>query len=334
MTSNPFYLLTILTSSYLAFFSWALIVETLIVFFKIQKHRIRTTLRLLPFLSLIIDILFKNYSIANFINPLSCASCIQKLFLENFYPQLKVYLTCNGLSLTKHLGAAYQHSIFSIILAAFAITSAFFALRYLLQAVKGYLTIRSLVGKGVVSTRPINNMHLARKLILNKIQIYISDEIQIPLATFRKLIMIPASTMDLLSQDEFEAVIAHELEHVLNRDSIARLFFYFISILFWWVPTRSWIKKIEQEQELACDQNALSYGLQKESLASALLKVTKQLKASNQPVCYLTGEMNMTTTRIKTILGIGNALGDQISRFNIFLISVGIVLLLICFKYC
>ncbi|HEV8051895.1 MAG TPA: M56 family metallopeptidase [Parachlamydiaceae bacterium] len=334
MTSNPLYFLSFLTSSFLAFFVVALAIEMILPLFQIKNFRTRSTLRLLPFISLFIDVLFKNYSITTLINPFMCTSCSQKLYLENFQPQLKAYLSVNNTSLMRYLGTDYQHHLFTILMISLAGVSLYFVVRQLIQAYFLTKSIRSIRKNSTICNRPIHSIQLARMLNKYKVRIYISKEILIPLAYIKNVIIIPLSTMEILSQQEFEAVIAHEFEHVKYNDSLVRLFYRCTAILFWWVPTESWIKKIEQEQELACDQNVLSYDLKKESIASALLKVTKQIRnvqqIKNGSVCYLLNETNPTKARIKAILGLNAQDSEKISTLNFIWATVSLFFLLIC----
>lgn len=334
MTSNPLYFLSFLTSSFLAFFVVALAIEILIPLFQVKNYRTRSLFRLLPFFSLFVDLLFKKYSITTLINPFMCTSCSQKLFLENFHPQLKAYLSLNNTSLMRYLGADYQHHLFTILLISLAGVSLYFVVQQLIQAYFLTVSIRTIRKNSTICNRPIHSIQLARMINKYKVKIYISKDIQIPLAYFKSVIIVPQITLEILSQQEFEAVIAHELEHVKYNDSIVRLFYRCTAILFWWVPTESWIKKIEQEQELACDQNVLNYDLKKESIASALFKVTKQIRniqqIKNKSVCYLLNESNPTKARIKAILGLNAHNNEKISKLNFVWASVIIFFLMIC----
>jgi len=329
MISNPFYILLILSSSFFAFFTVAFAVEILIKIFRIQRHRIRSSMRLLPFFSLLIDLLFSQYSIAHWINPLSCESCLQKLILEIFYPHLKMELMQNQISLVRHLGVGHDHGFFSTIFMIFAGASLLFALYKLVQAIFLVYSLHAVMRRASICRRLIVSGELTQMLLKNKINIYVSDEIQIPLTAYPNIIIIPLKTMDILSQQEFEAVIAHEWEHVKYKDPMTRLLYHLVAAFFWWVPTRFWIKKIEQEQELACDQNVLKYGVSADSMASALLKVAKQLK-SHQTICYFTSPENSTLVRIQAILGISPKGQAYVPGLNFFGVCVGVCLLLTC----
>lgn len=329
MISNPLFLISVLSSSLLAFFTMAFAVEIFQKVFAIKQHRIRSTLRLLPFVSLLVDILFNRYSLSNWINPLSCTSCVQKLIMDFLFPNLKVYLIENELTLIRYVGGEYQHGFYSIIFIIFIFVSLLFAARKLLQAYFLSHSIKSIIKNSLPYNPQIQTPQLLLKIQASRANIYLSDEIQIPMAAYGRVIIIPKSATTILSQQEIEAVIAHELEHINYQDPLARLLYQLMATLCWWIPTTSWIRKIEQEQELACDQNAVKYGLRPESIVSALVKVSKHSKI-HQTLCYFATPINPTVARVHAILGLPCTEEKNILSFNLFGTSLGFLLLMAC----
>lgn len=322
MIANPFYLLSLLTSSFLAFFTVAFVIEL----FQIKNHRLRSCLRILPLLSLVIDFFFNQYSLASWMNPLSCASCVQNFVLDVFFPDLKAYLNENHISLIHYLGKDHQHLFFSAVCIAFIAASCCFVLRTVFHTFSLMRFLRSIIKNASFCTHPIENRKLARLLQKKKVRIYVSDEIQVPLAYSFNVIIIPQKICSL-HQAEFDAIVAHELEHLKAKDPLTRLLIYVIGSLFWWVTMSSWLKKIEQDQEMACDQSILKYGLKAESIASALVKVTKQVRAE-RTLCYFSNQTHCTLARLQALLG----LSSEHSSFevSIFVLSLGLAMLAIC----
>lgn len=70
----------------------------------------------------------------------------------------------------------------------------------------------------------------------------------------------------------YEAVLAHEIEHIRHKDSLTRLILDFIESIFWWVPTKWLHKRIEEGQEVGCDLKCKKYGIHPNDLASAICK--------------------------------------------------------------
>jgi Zn-dependent protease with chaperone function len=333
MISNPLYLLSMLSSPLLAFSTIALATEMALRIFSIQGHRIRSTLRLLPFLGLLVDVLFSKYSIAYWINPLSCASCVQNFFLTLFFPELKAYLTENQISLINYLGNTNEHSFFSAIFILFAFTSLFFFVRKLLQLFYYAYFLQIIIKKGDPCDRMIQSERLESTLQRHNVKIYTSDLIEIPFALHSNVIVMPRNIIDILSQEEFEAVIAHEWEHIKFRDTFVRPAYHLLSALFWWVPTSSWIKKLELEQEMACDQNVMKYDFRLDTIASALMKVVRRVKKT-QSICCFNDGFSPTLYRLRALIGPGpgSCKGIDRHRFgpDLLIASAGALLLFFC----
>lgn len=305
MISNPFFLISILLSGLIAFVSVMAIVESSLVLFKIKQARTRSILRFLPFLSLFTDLVLSSFSVGYWLNPLNCSSCVQKLLLTLFFPELKTYLYSNEISLLNHLGSDISHTAFSVAFVLFAAMILYFTSRLLVEGLFVASGLRSLMSPQNICSRPLANVLLAAAVQKNNVTIFASDKITIPMATYSKAIFIPKEMVEKLPQGEFEAIVAHELEHIIWKDPILRLLSQLISAIFWWLPTQSWLKKLELDQEIACDQSILKYGVNKEFLASALVKVTTSAKEKTQSVlCYLSNERHPSLRRIEMMLGL------------------------------
>lgn len=236
----------------------------------------------------------------------------------------------NRIPLVDYLGDGNQHHIFSIIFILFAAVSVSFALGKIAQAVLLTYSIKSILKNGVLYNYPLENLQLEAMLRKYKVDIYVSDDIQVPLAAYSNVIIIPKKSLEILTPQEFEAAVAHELEHIKHYDPIVRQIYHLIAALFWWVPTRTWMERIEQDQELACDQNVVHYGIPAESIASALLKVSRQIK-SKQELCFFAHQSHPILTRIQAVLKVKPAHDDHLLWINVSGLVTGTILLLICF---
>lgn len=180
-------------------------------------------------------------------------------------------------------------------------------------------------------SRPIDNPLLSAALEKRKARIFMSDQIKIPMATFSNAIFIPKEIIDHFPQSEFEAIVAHELEHVLWKDPIVRLFSQLISALFWWVPTSSWQKRLELDQEIACDQSILKYGYDEEFLASALLKVaTTTREKSHETLCYLSNGKHPLLKRLQLLLGRSSNHSKRYESTSFAIFLTALILLFVC----
>lgn len=331
MTSNPFFLIGTLMSALIAFVTVAVIVESSLVLFKIKQARVRAILRFLPFLSLLVDLLLNSFSIGYWLNPLSCSSCMQKFILAFFFPELETYLQTNDISLMRYLGLGVSHTIFSVAFVLFLMTSFYFIARLFIDGMILHMTLRSMMKSKDICSRPIENMALASSVQKNRIAIYVSEKITVPMATYSKAIFIPKEIVEKFPQEEFEAIIAHELEHVLWKDPIVRSFSQLISALFWWIPANAWMKKLEFDQESACDQSLLKYQFPNKFLASALVKVAMISKGkTHEALCYLSDERHPALRRVQMMLGLVSPNSKQSERMSYFVVAIASLVGLIC----
>jgi len=331
MISNPFFLVSILIGALIAFITVGVVVESSLILFKIKQGRVRSILRFFPFISLFLDLILNNFSIGYWLNPLNCSSCVQKLLLTLFFPDLKSYLYSNEISLLTYLGSEISHKIFSVAFVLFAAMTLYFTLRILLMAFICVKELRSRMESEDMCSRPIENALLAKAVHENNIKIFVSDKVKIPMATYSKAIFIPRKIVEKLPQGEFEAIVAHELEHILWMDPTIRLFSQLISAIFWWVPTHSWQKKLEFDQEIACDQSILKYGLTEEFLAAALVKVAMTVKEKPYEVfCYLSNEKHPSLRRLQMMLGLTSRHSKYCEWMNYSVVVIGLVVGLVC----
>ncbi len=182
-----------------------------------------------------------------------------------------------------------------------------------------------------ICSRPIENILLASMVQENNVKIFASEKVAIPMATYSKAIFIPREIVEKLPQGEFEAIVAHELEHVLWRDPLVRLFSQLISAIFWWVPTLFWQKKLEFDQEIACDQSILKYGLNEEFLASALIKVATTAKEKPyEALCYLSNEKHPSLRRVQMMLGVASTYSKRYEWVSYSVAMIGAIIGLVC----
>ncbi len=86
-----------------------------------------------------------------------------------------------------------------------------------------------------------------------------------------------------LDAAEFEAVVAHELEHVSRRDYLINWWALLLRDAFFYLPTsKRAYRQFCQEKELACDDQVISTTQRPLALASALTKVWLHLAEQPQ----------------------------------------------------
>ncbi|GLV56816.1 hypothetical protein KDH_36550 [Dictyobacter sp. S3.2.2.5] len=118
---------------------------------------------------------------------------------------------------------------------------------------------------------------LVRGRYLTPIKVFLLP-VQHPIAFtcgfFRPIIFLSPWMINHLDTHELDAVLAHEVEHVIRRDYGVLFLAAFLRDAFLYLPTsHKGYHQLQQEKELACDEQAVSTTRRPLALASALTKV-------------------------------------------------------------
>ncbi len=90
----------------------------------------------------------------------------------------------------------------------------------------------------------------------------------------RATILWPEALGARLTDDELEAVLAHEVCHVARRDNLSSLIQVVVEILFWFHPMVWWLSgRLVQERERACDEEVVHMVTDKQPYAAGIVKV-------------------------------------------------------------
>jgi bla regulator protein blaR1 len=101
----------------------------------------------------------------------------------------------------------------------------------------------------------------------------------------RPELMWPAGIEDRLSDEQIEAILAHEVAHVRRRDNLAALMHMLVEAVFWFHPLVWWIgARLIDERERACDEDVVRLGTEPEVYAESILK-TCQFYIESPLVC-------------------------------------------------
>lgn len=277
ITTLPLLFLSSLTS----FFALTLIIELFFALFRVKSYRARVICRLFPILKLPFDValfLFYGKSILKNLNPFTCDKFLYDLISQHV-PHIWLQVALIGLV-------------------------AFSLWRALHNAVQFYHSTKYLQRLSRLSPRASRQVPVGLlKSRLNALgcQIAVTDEMQVPCAFGRRTILMPATLLETLPQDEYEAVLAHELEHLRSLDPYVKMASLVISKLFWWVPMNWWLRRLETDQEYASDLSVKSYGVDNHSLASAVLKVVAEGK-ERQTALQFSSTRQSVRLRIQMIL--------------------------------
>ena len=88
------------------------------------------------------------------------------------------------------------------------------------------------------------------------------------------VIVWPAGLSDRLTDEEMDAVLAHEIAHVTRRDNLYARVQMAVETIFWFYPLTWWLgTRIVNERERACDEEVMHMGTNTQSYAAGILKV-------------------------------------------------------------
>lgn len=268
--------------------------------FNIHHPRLRSCLRLLPLLGLMIApfsrYLFSNTSIY------SCSYPIQKYLIQLLPETARLKMDLYGLkTLTEAI--LFITPVPLVLLGILGMVG--LSIYRLSEVLKQYrhtvYLLNTFRSRPLKSPHRVINRKLLNQLDANKVNIFISDEITVPIAGWRKDIFIPKSLAYTLTQREYESVISHELEHLRWQDNFVRLIFHCVSAIYWWIPLKEWYCLFELEQEMACDRSLEHYGLDGIHLIEALGKSLKPVHQSHLQCAALSKQLAIVS-RIKIIL--------------------------------
>lgn len=122
-----------------------------------------------------------------------------------------------------------------------------------------------------------------------RIRLVTSSELDIPavFGLFRPVVILPTHSKTWL-EDRLMAVLQHELIHVIRLDWPVRVAARFAATVYWFNPLVWWAKRrLDLEQEMACDEEVLSLGFRASSYACHLLGVART--AVHRPALAIAG---------------------------------------------
>jgi bla regulator protein BlaR1 len=128
------------------------------------------------------------------------------------------------------------------------------------------------------SGREVETLHrLERNLGLpRQIDVVLSDSTMEPgiLGIFHPVLVLPMRISGRLSDAQTEAILTHELCHVLRRDNLFAAAHMLVEAVFWFYPLVWWLgSRLVDERERACDEEVLRLGSTPQTYAESILKI-------------------------------------------------------------
>jgi hypothetical protein len=122
----------------------------------------------------------------------------------------------------------------------------------------------------------------------------------------RSLVILPASALMALSQEQLESVLAHELAHIRRADYFWNLIQTAVETLFFFHPAVWWLGgRLRHHRELCCDDAAVQACSDPLIYATALLRLEERRTQQLSLAMALDGHRSSSTlrARISRLLG-------------------------------
>jgi uncharacterized protein (TIGR03435 family) len=89
----------------------------------------------------------------------------------------------------------------------------------------------------------------------------------------RPVLLWPRAISERLTDEQMEAVLAHEIYHLRRGDNLAALLHLVVQTVFWFHPLVWWVgARLITERERACDEEVIRRGSERETYAESILK--------------------------------------------------------------
>ena len=127
------------------------------------------------------------------------------------------------------------------------------------------------------------------------------------LGWFRPVVLLPARALTGLTEEQIEAVIAHELAHIRRLDCFVNLFQIGVETLLFYHPAVWWVsQRIRAERENCCDDEAIAVSGDAVNYARALTLMEEWRTA---PSLMMAANRSPLTQRVLRLLGLNGPAG-------------------------
>ena len=117
----------------------------------------------------------------------------------------------------------------------------------------------------------------------------------------RPVVLLPITAITGLTEEQLEAVIAHELAHIQRHDAFVHLFQVGVETLLFYHPAVWWVgKRIRAERENCCDDVAVAFCGNAFTYADALTRMAEWKVA---PLLVMAANSSLLVERIARVLG-------------------------------
>jgi beta-lactamase regulating signal transducer with metallopeptidase domain len=187
-------------------------------------------------------------------------------------------------------------------------------------------------------TWPQTLKRLQQKIGVSKpVTLMESALIKVPMAMghLKPVILLPVGMVTGLPREQVEALLAHELAHILRRDYLVNMFQHFMDILYFYHPGIRWISaQVRMERENCCDDMAVTCTDDSITYARALtnIQANDAFTGNLEPAVAATGKVPRLLNRVKRLVhrdraysnvrgGISGALIMIICMFSLVIVN-------------
>jgi beta-lactamase regulating signal transducer with metallopeptidase domain/predicted nucleic acid-binding Zn-ribbon protein len=146
----------------------------------------------------------------------------------------------------------------------------------------------------------------AKSGITKSIELVESAMVRTPMVIghLKPMILFPIGVINRLAPEEVEAILAHEIAHVMRHDFLFNIFQSVVEALLYFHPAVWWLSsQIRNERESACDEIAIELINSKLNYAKALVTVQEMAYYPLSPALAFAGQRkNQFVMRMQRIL--------------------------------
>ena len=184
------------------------------------------------------------------------------------------------------------------------------------RLIAGWFLSRRIIRAAKEAVPPMVTMLLerVRRELLERrtIRILVGTRVDTPVVFgwIRPIVLLPATAVTGLPEDQLLAVLAHELAHIRRHDFLVNSLQRAVECVLFYHPAVWWISgRIRVERELCCDDLAVRVCGDNLVYARALITLEKT-RGENAPALAIPAVGNGVTDRIRSVLGLQSSARD------------------------
>jgi len=182
---------------------------------------------------------------------------------------------------------------------------------FLIRFAGGLWYVNRLKTRNVYSAPDIASKYLKKLTtqfpMLRKVKVLESARVNAPIVAgiFKPVILFPIGMISQLHPSQVEAILAHEIAHILRSDMLTQTLCSLAKALLFYHPAMWWMQhSLAEEREFACDEFALNLTSNPPALAKALANV--KAWESNELAMAFQNKQHYLLNRISRIFGMKN----------------------------